>query len=137
MKNFKKLAAAMAALLVLVGVLCSGATVTAYAADNHITNIDIEVVIRNDGSAVITQHWTGDFLREQKIICQSAQAILVSPSLRCPMKTGRIPLWKSGMWTGASKRRQASAALWKRMTAWNCALVLRSTVRRNIPFLMW
>ncbi len=61
MKYIKKFAAAMAAVLILFGVLCGSTTVTAYAKDNHVTNIDIEVVIRNDGSAVITQHWTGDF----------------------------------------------------------------------------
>ena len=41
--------------------MCSATTINAYAADNHVTNIDIEVVIREDGSAVITQHWTGEF----------------------------------------------------------------------------
>ncbi len=60
MKNFKQRTATLFAVLVLLGVmLCS--TVTAYAANNHVTNIDIEVVIREDGSAVITQYWTGEF----------------------------------------------------------------------------
>ena len=60
MKKFKKLTAALFAVLVLLGVTFGSAT-TAYAADNHVTNIDIEVVIRKDGSAVITQYWTGEF----------------------------------------------------------------------------
>jgi len=60
MKQFRKLAAAVCAVLVLLGVTLSSTT-TAYAANNHVTNIDIEVVIRKDGSAVITQYWTGDF----------------------------------------------------------------------------
>ena len=61
MKHFKQLTAVLFAVLVLLGVVGSSATCTAYAADNHVTNIDIEVVIREDGSAVITQHWTGEF----------------------------------------------------------------------------
>ena len=60
MKQFKQLMAAVFAVLVLLGVTLSSAT-TVYAADNHVTNIDIEVVIREDGSAVITQHWIGEF----------------------------------------------------------------------------
>lgn len=60
MKQFKKLTAAVFAVLVLLGVMLSSTT-TAYAANNHVTNIDIEVVIREDGSAVVTQHWTGEF----------------------------------------------------------------------------
>ncbi|MBP3569671.1 MAG: hypothetical protein J6K04_10965 [Lachnospiraceae bacterium] len=60
MKQFKKLTAVVFAVLVLLGV-AFGSTATAYAADNHVTNIDIVVYIREDGSAVITQHWTGDF----------------------------------------------------------------------------
>ncbi len=60
MKQLKKLTAVVFAVLVLLGVTL-GSTITAYAADNHVTNIDIEVVIRNDGSAVITQYWTGEF----------------------------------------------------------------------------
>lgn len=60
MKQFKKLTAALFAVLVLLGVTL-GSTTTAYAAGNHVTNIDIEVVIREDGSAVITQYWTGEF----------------------------------------------------------------------------
>ena len=60
MKQFKKLTAAVFAVLVLLGVMLSSTT-TAYAANNHVTNIDIEVVIREDGSAVITQYWTGEF----------------------------------------------------------------------------
>ena len=60
MKYFKKLTIAVFAVLVLLGVMCTSAT-TVYAKDNHVTNIDIEVVIREDGSAVITQHWTGEF----------------------------------------------------------------------------
>ena len=60
MKQFKKLTAAVFAVLVLLGVTFGSAT-TAYAASNHVTNIDIEVVIREDGSAVITQYWTGEF----------------------------------------------------------------------------
>lgn len=60
MKQFKQLTAVLFAVLVLLGVTLGSAT-TVYAADNHVTNIDIEVVIRNDGSAVITQYWTGDF----------------------------------------------------------------------------
>jgi hypothetical protein len=61
MKNIRKFMAALFAVLVLLGVVCSATTINAYAADNHVTNIDIEVVIREDGSAVITQHWTGEF----------------------------------------------------------------------------
>lgn len=60
MKQFKQLTAVLFAVLVLLGVTFSS-TATVYAADNHVTNIDIEVVIRKDGSAVITQYWTGDF----------------------------------------------------------------------------
>ena len=60
MKQFKKLTAVVFAVLVLLGVVF-GSTATAYAADNHVTNIDIVVYIREDGSAVITQHWTGEF----------------------------------------------------------------------------
>ena len=60
MKQLKKLTAVVFAVLVLLGVTL-GSTITAYAADNHVTNIDIEVVIRNDGSAVVTQYWTGEF----------------------------------------------------------------------------
>ena len=60
MKQFRKLTAAFFAVLVLLGVTL-GSTTIAYAASNHVTNIDIEVVIRNDGSAVITQYWTGEF----------------------------------------------------------------------------
>ena len=60
MKYFKKISGVTVAILVLFGVLCA-APITAYAKDNHVTNIDIEVVIREDGSAVITQHWTGEF----------------------------------------------------------------------------
>jgi len=47
--------------LVVFCLLCGFDAATAYAADNHVTNIDIEVVIREDGSAVITQYWTGEF----------------------------------------------------------------------------
>ena len=47
--------------LVVLCLLCGFDATTAYAADNHVTNIDIEVVIREDGSAVITQYWTGEF----------------------------------------------------------------------------
>lgn len=61
MKQFRKFTVALFAVLVLLGVMCSATTTAAYAADNHVTNIDIEVVIRDDGSAVVTQHWTGDF----------------------------------------------------------------------------
>lgn len=61
MKNFRKVMSAFFAVLVLLGVVCSATTINTYAADNHVTNIDIEVVIRGDGSAVITQHWTGEF----------------------------------------------------------------------------
>jgi len=60
MKQLKKLTAVVFAVLVLLGVTL-GSTITAYAASNHVTNIDIEVVIRKDGSAVITQYWTGEF----------------------------------------------------------------------------
>ena len=60
MKHLKKITAAVFAVLVLVGVMFGSAT-TAYAGENHVTNIDIEVVIKNDGSAVVTQHWTGEF----------------------------------------------------------------------------
>lgn len=60
MKQFKQLTAVFFAALILLGVTL-GSTTTAYAADNHVTNIDIEVVIREDGSAVITQYWTGEF----------------------------------------------------------------------------
>ena len=60
MKHFKQLTAAVFAVLVLLGVTL-GSTTTAYAASNHVTNIDIEVVIREDGSAVVTQYWTGEF----------------------------------------------------------------------------
>ncbi len=61
MKHFKKFTAIFFAVLFFLGVVGSSATTTAYAADNHVTNIDIEVVIRDDGSAVVTQYWTGDF----------------------------------------------------------------------------
>ena len=61
MKHFKKFTAIFFAVLVLLGVVGSSVTCTAYAADNHVTNIDIEVVIRKDGSAVVTQYWTGEF----------------------------------------------------------------------------
>lgn len=61
MKHFKQLTAVFFAVMVLLGVVGSSATCTAYAADNHVTNIDIEVVIRKDGSAVVTQFWTGEF----------------------------------------------------------------------------
>lgn len=60
MNYIKKFAVTMAAVLVLLGVMCTSVT-TVYAADNHVTSIDIEVVIKEDGSAVITQYWTGDF----------------------------------------------------------------------------
>jgi len=60
MKQFRKLTATVFAVLVLLGITL-GSTTTAYAASNHVTNIDIEVVIREDGSAVITQYWTGEF----------------------------------------------------------------------------
>lgn len=60
MKNIRKITVALFAVLVLLGIMLGSAT-TVYAADNHVTNIDIEVVIRKDGSAVITQYWTGEF----------------------------------------------------------------------------
>ena len=60
MKQFRKLTATVFAVLVLLGITL-GSTTTAYAASNHVTNIEIEVVIREDGSAVITQYWTGEF----------------------------------------------------------------------------
>ena len=60
MKNIRKFMATLFAVLVLLGITL-GSTTTAYAANNHVTNIDIEVVIREDGSAVITQYWTGEF----------------------------------------------------------------------------
>ena len=60
MKNIRKFMAVLFAVPVLLGIMLGSAT-TVYAADNHVTNIDIEVVIRGDGSAVITQHWTGEF----------------------------------------------------------------------------
>ena len=60
MKYLRKFTVALVAVFLLLG-MTAGSTVTAYAADNHVTNIDIEVVIRDDGSAVITQHWTGEF----------------------------------------------------------------------------
>lgn len=40
--------------------LLSGTAKTAYAA-NHVTEIDIAVVIREDGSALVTQVWSGEF----------------------------------------------------------------------------
>jgi len=61
MKYLKKFAVAVIAVFVLLGVTGTAATGKAYAADNHVTNIDIEVVIRKDGSAVVTQYWTGEF----------------------------------------------------------------------------
>lgn len=61
MKYLKKIAVAVIAVFVLLGVTGTAATGKAYAADNHVTNIDIEVVIRKDGSAVVTQYWTGEF----------------------------------------------------------------------------
>lgn len=60
MKQFRKLTVTVFAVLVLLGVALGSATI-AYAKDNRVTNIDIEVVVRKDGSAVITQYWTGDF----------------------------------------------------------------------------
>ena len=60
MKQLKKLTAVVFAVLVLLGVAFGSAT-TAYAADNQVTDIDIEVVIREDGSAYIIQYWTGEF----------------------------------------------------------------------------
>ena len=60
MKNIRKFTAAFFVVLILLGITL-GSVTTVYAADNHVTNIDIEVVIREDGSAVITQHWTGEF----------------------------------------------------------------------------
>lgn len=61
MKYFKKIGLVMFSAMLLLGVLCGSKTTTVVAADNHVTNIDIEVVIRDDGSAVVTQHWTGEF----------------------------------------------------------------------------
>lgn len=60
MKNKRKLVAVLFAVMVLLGITLNS-DITAYAADNHVTNIDIEVVIREDGSALVTQHWAGDF----------------------------------------------------------------------------
>ena len=60
MKNIRKITVALFAVLILLGITLGSAT-TVYAAENHVTNIDIEVVIRKDGSAVITQHWIGEF----------------------------------------------------------------------------
>lgn len=54
----KRLLAVVLLVLCMLGVSATGKV---YAADNHVTSIDIEVTIREDGSAVITQHWTGEF----------------------------------------------------------------------------
>jgi len=51
----------LVAVLLMLCILGVSTATTAYAANNHVTNIDIEVVIRKDGSAVITQYWTGEF----------------------------------------------------------------------------
>ena len=61
MKSIKKFTTALFATLLLFTVLNSSATCKVYAAGNQVTNVDIEVVIRNDGSAVVTQHWRGNF----------------------------------------------------------------------------
>ena len=53
MKNIRKFTAAFFVVLILLGITL-GSVTTVYAADNRVTNIDIEVVIRKDGSAVIT-----------------------------------------------------------------------------------
>ncbi len=51
---------AAAAILMACMLLCS-ATEVVFAADNHVETIDISVMIRDDGSAVITQRWQGTF----------------------------------------------------------------------------
>ena len=61
MKHLKKIAVATVTLLFFLCSMGKASVETVYAADNHVTNIDIEVVIRDDGSAVITQYWTGEF----------------------------------------------------------------------------
>ena len=58
MKILKRVVVALLFTLCILGISATG---KAYAADNHVTNIDIVVYIREDGSAVITQHWTGEF----------------------------------------------------------------------------
>ena len=52
MKHLKKITAAVFAVLVLVGVMFGSAT-TAYAGENHVTNIDIEVVIKNEEEEIL------------------------------------------------------------------------------------
>lgn len=59
MKYLKK--HVLSAVLVFVCLLAAATTVKVYAANNRVTNIDIEVVIREDGSAYIIQYWTGSF----------------------------------------------------------------------------
>ncbi len=49
------------AVLLMAGMLSGTCTGKVYAADNQVTNIDIEVVIREDGSAYVTQYWKGEF----------------------------------------------------------------------------
>ena len=61
MKSIRKFTTALFAILLLFAVLNSSATCKIYAVGNQVTNIDIEVVIRDDGSAVVTQHWRGNF----------------------------------------------------------------------------
>ena len=61
MKNRKKFKVMVFAALMLCGVLFGTVTAKAHAADNRVFLIDIEVVIRDDGSAEITQRWTGEF----------------------------------------------------------------------------
>lgn len=37
------------------------------AAANNVSDINIDVTVKNDGSAVIVQHWTGILMKERKI----------------------------------------------------------------------
>lgn len=57
----KKLRKPCAALLLMMCFIAAVSAKTVYAADNHVTNLDIEVEIRKDGSAWVVQHWMGEF----------------------------------------------------------------------------
>ena len=57
MKSIRKFTIALFTVLLLFTMLSRSAVCKVYAGENHITNIDIEVIIRDDGSAVVTQHW--------------------------------------------------------------------------------
>lgn len=58
MKKLRKLSVAW---LLMLAFFMVASTMTVYAADNRVTNIDIEVVIREDGSAWVVQYWKGEF----------------------------------------------------------------------------